>query len=305
LEDIADIKSLVAERVREGGTLVLNADDSHVMRLLDSPRVSRLRREVRLFSLYPNHFQVLRHLAAGGTAYVPRHGWMVERSGAAETRVVEIAGIPAALGGAAQYQLANAMAAAAACRAHGLSLEQVALALQTFGAHEHNSGRGNLYQVGGGYALLDYGHNPAALEAVGRMGARWVGRRLTALIGLPGDRADSVIEEAARVAAMAFDRIIVRDDDDLRGRRKGEVPRLFCEAIGRVSPIRECRTISDETAAVEAALDTMEPSEVVIIFYEDLEAVRRVLIGRGATPAARVEALRVPEDGRFTTVRPA
>src|SRR5215218_6476761 len=153
-----------------------------------------------------------------------------------------------------------------------------------------------LYRVAEGYVLLDYGHNPAALAAVGQMGAHWVGRRLTAVIGLPGDRADHVIEEAARVAAKAFDRVIVREDEDRRGRSLGEVPRLLCEAIARYSPCRECQTITDECAALHLAIDTMQPHEVVVMFYEDLENARRVLGDRGATPVIRVEPLRVGED---------
>jgi cyanophycin synthetase len=305
LEDLAFIKSLVAERVREGGTLILNADDAHVMRLLEEPRVSRLPREVRLFSLYPNHFHVRRHLADGGTAYVPRHGWIVEHAGAVHTRIVAIAAIPVALGGAAQFQIANAMAATGACRAYGLTPTQVAQALQTFGAHAQNQGRGNLYRVGQGYVLLDYGHNPAALAAVGQMGTHWSGRRLTAVIGLPGDRADHVIEEAARVAAHAFDRVIVREDNDRRGRTPGEVPRLLCEAITRYSPHRECQTVTDECSALHLALDTMQPHEVVVLFYDDLENAHRVLAARQATPAIGVEPLRVGHEGQFGVVRPA
>ena len=95
LEDLAHIKSLVLERVREGGTLVLNADDAHVMRLMDHPRVRKLPREIRLFSAYPNHVNVRRHLARGGTAYFPRRGWIVEGAVAAEQSLVEIASIPA------------------------------------------------------------------------------------------------------------------------------------------------------------------------------------------------------------------
>ena len=79
----------------------------------------KLSREVRLFSAYPNHVNVRRHLAAGGTAYFPRRGWIVEGAGAAEQSLVEIATIPAVLGGAAQHQLMNALAAVAACRAQG------------------------------------------------------------------------------------------------------------------------------------------------------------------------------------------
>jgi cyanophycin synthetase len=185
LDDLAHIKSLVLERVREGGTLVLNADDAHVMRLMDHPRVRKLPRAVRLFSAYPNHVNVRRHLAGGGTAYFPRRGWIVEGAGAAEQALVEIATIPAVLGGAAQHQLTNALAAAAACRAQGLTADQLALSFRTFDAHAHNQGRGNLYHVGQGYVLIDYGHNPAAFEAVGQMSARWLGRRVTAVVGVP------------------------------------------------------------------------------------------------------------------------
>jgi cyanophycin synthetase len=143
------------------------------------------------------------------------------------------------------------------------------------------------------------------LAAVGQIGAHWIGRRLTGVIGLPGDRADRVIEEAARVAAQAFDRVIVREDADRRGRTQGEVPRLLCEAITRYSPRRECQTITDEASALHLAIDTMQPHEVVVMFYEDFENVRQLLSDRGAIPASRVEPLRIGEDGRFAVVRPA
>ena len=81
------------------------------MRLLDQPRVTELPREVRLFSVYPNHVNIRGHIAKGGTAYLPRRGWMVEAAGAGEHQLVEIASIPVVLGGAAQFQLANALAA--------------------------------------------------------------------------------------------------------------------------------------------------------------------------------------------------
>src|SRR3954469_18957639 len=305
LEDLAFIKSLVAERVKEGGVLILNADNDPVMRLLEEPRVSRTPREVRLFSLYPNHFRVRRHVAQGGVAYVPRNGWIVELAGSAHTPIVQAADIPAALGGAARFQLANAMAAAAACRAYGLTPAQIARGLCTFDAQAHNQGRGNLYQVGRGYVLLDYGHNPAAIEAVGDMAARWFGRRLTGIVGVPGDRVDWLIEESAKVAARAFHRVIVREDEDLRGRRRGEVPHLLCEAISRHAPARECRTVTDETTALRTAIDTMQDNEVVVLFYEDLDTLTRVLHERRATAATRVEPLTLDTAGAYRELRRA
>ena len=305
LEDLAHIKSLVLERVRQGGTLVLNADDAHVMRLMDHPRVRKLPREVRLFSAYPNHVNVRRHRAQGGTAYFPRRGWIVEGAGAAEQALVEIATVPAVLGGAAQHQLTNALAAVAACRAQGLTEDRLALSFRTFDAHAHNQGRGNLYHVAMGYALIDYGHNPAAFEAVGQMSARWLGRRVTAVVGVPGDRADWVIEEAARAAARAFDRVIVREDADRRGRGQGEVPGLLCAAIASHAPARLCQVVPGEREALRMAVESMDPNEVIVVFYEDLEAVQQTLAELGAVRAQIVEPLRFQEDGTLGALKRA
>ena len=42
IEDIVRIKSLVAERVREGGTLIINADDVEAVKMLERPKVARV-----------------------------------------------------------------------------------------------------------------------------------------------------------------------------------------------------------------------------------------------------------------------
>src|ERR1044072_726495 len=46
IEDVVSIKSLVAERVREGGTLILNADDPHLVKLATSERVSKVPKQI-------------------------------------------------------------------------------------------------------------------------------------------------------------------------------------------------------------------------------------------------------------------
>jgi cyanophycin synthetase len=289
LEDLAHIKSLVAERVKPGGVLVLNADDPQVMAVLNKPAFGETPREIRLFSASPDQLHVRRHISRGGIAYYPRNGWIVEHADSEQRRIVAIADMPSALGGVAEFQVLNAMACAAVCRAHGLSCEQVAAALQTFGAHDHNQGRGNLYRVGRGYVLLDYGHNPAAFEAIGQLARRWQGHKVTGIVGLPGDRADWVIEASARVAARAFHRVIVREDEDLRGRHQGELPRFLCETITRFAPDQDCCVVTDEAAALREAVATMQPGEVVVVFYEDLDTLRQTLDELHAVPAARVE----------------
>jgi cyanophycin synthetase len=284
IDDIVFIKSLVAERVREGGTLILNADDDHAAALADAPRVRRLRRQVVYFSLYPRRARIEAHVRAGGTAYFPRNGWIVEARENLLEPLCPISAIPAVLGGAARFNISNALAAAAAARALGADRQAIERALTSFDPARENPGRANLFAVGSGYVLLDYGHNPAAIEAVGRMAARWRGRRVTGIVGLPGDRLDVVIRQASAMAARVFDRVFVREDRDLRGRAPGEVPALIAAEIARRRPSCACTIAGSESDALAAAIETMAPGELIVLFYDAFDPTVAALQAAGATP---------------------
>jgi cyanophycin synthetase len=289
LEDILWIKSLVAERVREGGTLVLNADDERLARLPESEAVSRVPKRYVYFSLRPDNPILLEHARAGGTGYLFRAGRVVELEAGAEHELFEAASIPATMGGTADFQVANALAAVAAARAFGMSREEVGASVARFRSDSENPGRANLYRVRAGYVMVDYGHNPEAFHAVCRMAAKWEGRRVTGIIGVPGDRDDSVIEQAGRVAARGFHRVVVKEDRDLRGREKGEVARLLCEAVADEWAGTECRVVLDEVEALRSEIQGMEGGQVVVIFYDKLEPVLAALGEYGATPVAAIE----------------
>jgi cyanophycin synthetase len=288
LDDLLFIKSLVAERVREGGTIVLNADDERLARLMESERLNRVERNVVYFSMHPPHILIQRHLDAGGTACLLSRGWIVEATARGETRIVRASAIPVTLNGTATFHVANALAAVAACRAYGIRREAIASSLKEFQCDSHNAGRTNLFEVAGGHVLIDYGHNPDAFEAICRMASQWDGLRVTGIIGVPGDREDAVIMQAGQVAARGFHRIFVKEDRDLRGREAGQVARLLFEAVKGERPDRECRTMRDETEALEAAIRELGPGEVVVLFYEKLDLVMDVLRRHGAAPAAGI-----------------
>jgi cyanophycin synthetase len=162
VEDILHIKSLVAERVREGGTLILNADDEHLTRLIENPRVSRLSKQVIYFSLHENHLLIKKHMTAQGLAYYVKNGWIVEANGSEEHPVIHVNEIPTTLNGAAEFNVANSLAAVAACRAYGVTREQVAASLRR-GSVTESSHYGHIVAVDGG------GHVVAELGAPERM----------------------------------------------------------------------------------------------------------------------------------------
>jgi cyanophycin synthetase len=298
LDDLVYIKSLVAERVREGGTLVLNADDEILARLAEEPRVRAEEKRVVYFSMRgAEHVVIRKHLDAGGTAFFARDGWVVEATGHGQTRVLRLSDVPVTMGGTAHFQSANVLACVAACRARGVAAESIAASLSTFRSAADNPGRTNLFRTAaGGYVILDYGHNPEAFAAVCQTASRWRGRRVTGIIGVPGDRSDELIERAGRIAARGFERIVIKEDEDTRGRRRGEVAEILRRAVSDETPWRECSVTLSEPEALREELRRQQPGDVLVIFYDKAGPLRPVLEEFDAEPVAEIEGLEAVEE---------
>jgi cyanophycin synthetase len=284
IDDVVFIKSLVAERVREGGTLILNADNEHLVKLAGSERVNKVSKKIIYFSLNEQNPVVVDHLRAGGTAYFANQRALIEADGERRRVIAELSLLAVVMNGAADFQIANLLATVAACRAHGISQDVLLKSLIGFSSFANNPGRANLYRLNGGHVMVDYGHNSDAFNAICRMASKWKDRRVTGIIVVPGDRDNAVIVEAARVAAKGFNRLIVREDSDLRGRVPGEVSNLLCDTVREVSPATECEVVSDEVEALRHAVSRMIKGEVIVLFYEKLQPIQRVLEEFSAQP---------------------
>lgn len=288
IEDVVYIKSLVAERVCEGGTLVLNADNEHVVGIGRQRSVTKRKKRTFYFSLDQNNPLIQQHLLEGGTAFLFVAGWLVESTKDETHRIIEVASVPATMNGLAEFQVANLLAAVAACRAQNVPREVIGNGLKTFSSYTNNPGRVNLYRLNGGHVMVDYGHNANAFEAICRMASKWEDRRVTGVIGVPGDRDDSLIVQAGRVAARGFHRLIIREDYDLRGRKPGAVAQLLCDAARKEAPQTDCEIVLDAGEALQYAVKTMQRGEVIVVFYEKLEPLRRVLEDYRAQPVQSI-----------------
>jgi cyanophycin synthetase len=67
-----------------------------------------------------------------------------------------------------------------------------------------------------------------------------------------------------------FDRIIVKEDNDTRGRRRGEVADLILRGISEENGSLRPEVILDETEALEKALSTVSEGGLVVIFPESV-----------------------------------
>ncbi|WP_127503325.1 cyanophycin synthetase [Actinoplanes solisilvae] len=305
IEDLAHVKALVAERVRDGGTLVLNADDPWVRSLVDRPRVRADRKRIVWFSLDAGQPVVVEHLAKGATAYLIDDGWVVQATGARRTPLTRVTELPGAYGGAAQHVVANILAAVAAARALGAGQDAVCRRLAEFDPAVENAGRGTLLRLGDISVFVDYAHNPAALAATLRTLHRlWGPSRCVAALTLPGDRRDDLLAACAQVVADGVTRAVLYDDEDPRGRTPGEVSALVEREMRARRPKLSALRVTGFRAAVTEALGLAEPGDVVLVVYEKLAPVLSLLAELGAVPAGSVTPA-LPGRGPRPLVSPA
>lgn len=271
LEQLAEIKRVVIEVARD--CAVLNADDDLCLRMADHTKASR----IAYVTMNPRHELVRQHIAAGGLAAVLEEqirGHMItlyDRGTHQPLLWTHL--IPATLEGRAMHNVQNAMFAATIAFAMGVKIENIRQGLRTFDTTFFQApGRLNVYDKLPFKVILDYGHNAAAMKAMADLVRRLdVNGRRIGVVSAPGDRRDEDIAEIARQAAKAFDHIILRSDDDTRGRDKDEVPNLMARALREADvPADRFQIVIEEAAAIDAGLALGRPGDLLVIFGDNL-----------------------------------
>jgi cyanophycin synthetase len=271
LEQLAQVKRIVVEVAKD--TAVLNADDERCLKMADYTEAQNL----CYVTMQPSHPLVREHIRAGCRAVVLEQGMNGQMIAiydkGAHTPLLWTHLIPATLEGRAMHNVQNAMFAAAIAFSMGKKLENIRHGLRTFDASFFQApGRMNVFDEHPFKVILDYGHNPAAVEAMCRLVQRLdiTGRRLCVLTA-PGDRRDEDLAEIARIAAGVFDHYILRRDDNLRGRGPDEVPTRLAEMLaGHGVGADKVTIIPDEQEAIAAALAMARPLDLLLIFGDNI-----------------------------------
>ncbi|WP_019907100.1 cyanophycin synthetase [Thermoanaerobacter indiensis] len=273
LEDLAFVKALVVEAVKEDGYSVLNADDPMTTYL-----AQRAKGKIIYFSMYDNNLTVKKHIEKGGIAVYVKDGVIVIANGQI-IPVVKIEEIPAALSGKVLYNVENALAAIAASYGVKVPVNIIAKGIKTFYCDTtHNPGRFNLFNVGNFRVLVDYGHNIAGIKSVIEAAQKLDANRLIGVIGVPGDRINSSILKVGEICGQGFDFIYVKEDLDLRGRKPGEVAKLLEQgAIKGGIDRKKIKTILKETEALRAAMYNAEGGDLIVVFYEKYQPIIEVI----------------------------
>ena len=232
IDQLAKLKAVVAEAVHSRGYVVLNADDVRVAAMVD-----RVKAKVAYFSMNPENPLVRSHVQNGGVAAVYKDGYLAILQRDWLLRIEKAENVPLTMGGKAPFMIANALAASLVGFVQGVKIEQIRAALKTFRASDQQiPGRMNLFNMGKFHALVDYAHNPAGYAAVGGFVKNWTGESL-GVIGAPGDRRDEDMVELGALSAQIFDQVVIKEDEDRRGRESGAVAKLIIQGLVNGMPV--------------------------------------------------------------------
>jgi cyanophycin synthetase len=265
VDQMAQVKSVVAEAVMPNGYAILNADDALV-----SQMATRTKAQIAYFSMNPDNPIIRAHTHKGGLAAVYENGYLSILKGDWTLRIDQAVNVPLTLLGRAPFMIANALAASLAAFAQGVRIEDIRTALATFQASSKQTpGRMNLFDLGRFNALVDYAHNAHSYEALAGFVKNWPGERI-GVVGGPGDRRDEDFITLGRLSAAMFDRIFVKEDDDTRGRPRGEAAKLIQAGIAQIKPDARFEIVHDETTAIGTALDSASLNSLVVILPESV-----------------------------------
>jgi len=290
LDDLAQVKQVIAEVAQD--FCVLNADDPRVAQMADhSPG------QPFYVTLDRANQRVREHIRGRGRAMVLEETLngrqLVLYEGEDSIPLLLARQIPATVEGHALHNVQNAMFAAAIALGMGVSLENIRQGLRTFTTDFFQTpGRMNFYNEHPFRVLLDYAHNAHGMEAMAKTirGLTVNGRRI-GIVSAPGDRRDDDIRDLGRASAPAFDLVLLREDDNRRGRAPGVVGELLREGLvaagfpaERIAP-----EVLGEEAAVQRGLETAQPGDLLVIFGDDLPRDWEQIVSFGR-PAAGGEA---------------
>lgn len=276
--EMAEAKFIVRRALSADAALILNADDPESVRLAAS-----ISNRITWFGLDAGQPALQAHLQNQGNAAYLSGGWLVLAEGGTSRKIVKAKDIPITFGGAARYNISNALGAMALCHVLGVADEALATGLKAFsGDADVNPGRGNLFEKNGIRIFLDFAHNEHGIKAISDTVRAFHADRHIVLMGQAGDRLDKDIGDLVRAACeLKPDRLLACELPGYeRGRQAGKVPELIREfAIAEGVPADVVTICSSPLEGVNKALAEAKDGDCLVLLAlsqrdEVLAAVR-------------------------------
>jgi cyanophycin synthetase len=273
LEQMAKVKATIPQTVLPTGYAILNADDD-----LAYGMTAALNCQIALFSIHATNRRIRQHCTDGGLASWIEQGNVWVHQEGKTFQLIRIADIPLTFEGKAHMMIQNLMPAVLTGLIQGFTLEQIRRALLSFHpSPQQTPGRMNVFDFGSFQVMVDYAHNPAAIQALGQfLSSRTQSPKVGVITGV-GDRRNKDIIALGKMAAQIFDQLIIKQDKDLRGRKDREVIELIMRGALQINPGIPIKVVPVEKEAVLYALQTAKPGSFTTICCEDVHETLEIV----------------------------
>ncbi len=265
---LADAKFQLADAVRPGGRLVLNGDDPELV-----SRSAGFGGNITWYGLNLDQAALDVWIAQGGHAAFVSDGQMVLARDGQRTPILSVVDFAPSLGGAAKFNVSNALAAIGLADALDLPVQAMTDGLASFtGSPEENPGRGNFIELGGVTLLIDFAHNPHGILALAEAVQTIPAKRRLFIAGQAGDRSDDDTREMIQAIWVAKpDMVVIKElPKKLRGRQLGELSAVIADELSKLGAIPDGMMRRDtEFAAVRASLDWAKPGDFLVLLLHD------------------------------------
>lgn len=267
IEQLAKVKRCIIEAVHKNGFGVLKANDP-----LTAEMAEKCKGRVIFFSIDENDPVLSDHRLKGQRVVFVRNGMIVIAEGAEETALTTLDKIPLTHQGRILFQVENVLASVAACWGAGLSIAQIVIGLESFSAHmDKVPGRFNLLDVHGATVVADYGHNSSSLLAIIEALGQFPHGHRTVVYSAAGDRRDVDMIRQGEILADHFDRIILYEDQYLRGRKPGEISSIFKRGMDSGKRVKEVYDFIGWEKAVEHALTLIQAGDLMLLQADTID----------------------------------
>jgi UDP-N-acetylmuramyl tripeptide synthase len=282
IKDLLNIKSVLFEELDMGGKLIIKAQE-------EVAELVKEKNNVCLFGIDKNHL-IESHIDLGREAFYQEDFYIVWCKNKIAKKILDIRNLSFAHNGYSKSNILNVMASLAAVFELCNDTEKILKVLGSIKCDLYtNPGRQNILDFENFKVILDYGHNAEAFHEVLSIAKSLKPSKLTSIIAAAGDRMDKYIKELGSVAAQYSDYIIVREQDNLRGRRAGESAGLIRDGILQEGFSEDkIIIITKEEDAIIEAMEKAEENEVIVLFTQCLDVIMPVINGylkkRGKPP---------------------
>ncbi|MEG1002577.1 Mur ligase family protein [Clostridium sp.] len=264
LHELGKVKALIKEGLKEDGVMVVRATTEIVNLFSEKDRLI-------LFDNFKSDL-ILKHIENGGEAFYTKDGFIIHNSSFKENKIVSLRELEFTHNGASKSNVRNVMAAIASISTVHNNIDEIVNALKKVKCDiSKNKGRQNIFNIKDFKLIIDYGHNSEAFYEVFDIAKSLNPKIITGLITAPGDRTDRHIIELGEIAAAYCDKVIVKEQEDKRGRQKGETAKLLYEGLIRKGFKEENITVLlEEQDAIRKALDDGTCGEIIVSFSQFL-----------------------------------